>query len=48
MMARQKQLLTLIEQATGKPIYSGDIKEEGEDAEVDKDTVEAELTIPNT
>ncbi|HEV2580435.1 MAG TPA: DUF262 domain-containing protein, partial [Ktedonobacteraceae bacterium] len=45
MMARQKRLLGLIEQATGKPIYSSDIKEEGEDAEVDKDTVEAELTI---
>ena len=47
MMARQKQLLTLIEQATGKPIYRGDVKEEGEDAEVDRDTVEAELTISN-
>jgi hypothetical protein len=45
MMARQKRLLTLIEQATRKPIYRGDIKEEGEDAEIDEDTVEAELTI---
>lgn len=47
MTARQKQLLTLIEQAIGKPIYRGDIKEEGEDAEMDEDTVEAELTISN-
>jgi hypothetical protein len=47
MMARQKRLLTLIEQATGKLIYRGDVKEEGEDAEVDEDTVEAELTISN-
>ncbi|MBA2682033.1 MAG: hypothetical protein H0U76_27005, partial [Ktedonobacteraceae bacterium] len=47
MMARQNRLLTLIEQAIGNPIYRGDVKEEGEDAEVDKDTVEAELTISN-
>jgi hypothetical protein len=47
MVARQKHLLTLIEQATGKPAYSGNIKEEGDDAEVDADTVEAELTISN-
>jgi hypothetical protein len=47
MMARQKRLLKLIEQAIGKSIYSGNIKEEGDDAEVDEDTVEAELTIPN-
>ena len=45
MVVRQKRLLKLIEEATGKSIYSGDIKEEGEDAELDKDTVEAELTI---
>ena len=36
-----------IEQATGKLTYSGSIKEEGDDAEVDEDTVEAELTITN-
>lgn len=47
MAARQKRLLTLIEQATGKPIYRGDVKEEGEDTEMDPDTVEAELTISN-
>jgi hypothetical protein len=47
MMARQKRLLALIEQATGKPIYSGNLKEEGNIAEIDEDTVEAELTISN-
>lgn len=45
MADRQKQLLALIEQATGKAPYIGDIPEEGEDAEVDEDTVEAEHTI---
>lgn len=43
---RQKQLLRLIEEATGKTAYIGDIQEEGEDVEADEDTVEAELTIP--
>jgi hypothetical protein len=47
MIEPQKRLLTLIEQATGGLIYRGDVKEEGEDAEVDEDTVEAELTISN-
>ncbi len=47
MTARQKRLLTLIEQATGRPTYSGNIKEEGVDAELDEDTIEAELTISN-
>lgn len=47
MAARQKRLLTLIEQAIGKSIYRGDIKEEGEDAEMDQDAIEAELTISN-
>jgi hypothetical protein len=42
---RQKQLLSLIEQATGKSAYTGNIAEEGEDVEADADTVEAELTI---
>jgi len=48
MSDRQKRLLRLIEEATGKVAYSGDIQEEGEDVEVDEDTVEAELTIPAT
>jgi hypothetical protein len=42
---RQKQLLTLIEQAMGKAAYTGNVAEEGEDAEADEDTAEAELTI---
>lgn len=45
MVERQKRLLTLIEQATGKAVYSGSVQEEGEDVEADEDTVEAELTI---
>ena len=45
MVDRQKRLLTLIEQATGKTAYSGNVQEEGEDVEGDEDTVEAELTI---
>jgi hypothetical protein len=45
MVERQKRLLTLIEQATGKAVYSGNVQEEGEDVEGDEDTVEAELTI---
>jgi len=42
---RQKKLLALIEQATGKAAYVGSVPEEGEDVEADEDTVEAELTI---
>jgi hypothetical protein len=45
MAERQKRLLRLIEQATGKAVYSGNVQEEGEDVEADEDTVEAELTI---
>jgi hypothetical protein len=45
MVDRQKRLLTLIEQATGKAAYTGTVPEEGEDVEEDADTVEAELTI---
>jgi hypothetical protein len=45
MADRQKRLLTLIERATGKAAYVGTAQEEGEDVEVDQDTVEAELTI---
>jgi hypothetical protein len=45
MADRQKRLLKLIEQATGKVSYSGTVPEEGEDVEADEDTVEAELTI---
>jgi hypothetical protein len=42
---RQKRLLGLIEQATGKASYSGDVSEEGEDIEGGDDTAEAELTV---
>lgn len=35
---RQQRLLTLIERAMGKPIYRGDIPEEGEDVEDDEDS----------
>jgi hypothetical protein len=42
---RQKRLLALIEQATGKATYSGGVPEEGEDAEADPDAIEAEKTI---
>ncbi len=45
MVDRQKRLLALIEQATGKTAYIGDVQEEGENVEVDEDTTEAELTI---
>lgn len=45
MADRQKQLLALIEQATGRSSYIGDAQEEGEDVEADEDTVEAEHTI---
>lgn len=45
MADRQKRLLALIEQATGKVVYTGDVQEEGEDVEADEDTVEAKLTI---
>lgn len=42
---RQKRLLKLIEDATGKAAYQGAVAEEGEEVEADADTVEAELTI---
>jgi hypothetical protein len=44
MADRQKRLLSLIEQATGKAAYIGALEEEGEDAETDEDTLEATLT----
>lgn len=46
MVDRQKKLLKLIEEATGKAAYSGEVQEEGEDVEADEDTVEADLTLP--
>jgi len=47
MADRQKRLLTLIENATGRAPYVGDIQEEGVDVEADEDTAEAEMTISN-
>lgn len=41
---RQQRLLALIEQATCKTAYKGDVQEEGEDVENDADTTEAGLT----
>jgi hypothetical protein len=43
MTDRQKRLLILIEQATGKEAYSGNIPEEGLDVETDDDAVEAAM-----
>lgn len=45
MMDRQKRLLQLIEQATGKAVYTGNVSEEGEDFGGDEDAIEAEMTI---
>ncbi len=45
MADRQRQLLSLIEQATGKSAYTGTVEEEGEDVEVEGDALEVELTI---
>lgn len=45
MANRQKQLLGLIAQATGKPPYVGDEQEEGVDIEADVDMAEAEMVI---
>jgi hypothetical protein len=42
---RQRQLLDLIEQATGKSVYTGEAPEEGVDVESDLDTLEADMII---
>lgn len=42
---RQKRLLALIEQATGKAAYTGSAIEEGEDIEDGEDVVEGQYTI---
>lgn len=42
---RQAKLLALIEQATGKTAYTGNVAEEGVDVEGDEAAVESELTI---
>ena len=45
MKDRQKRLLALIEKATGKAPYIGNVQDEGVDVEADEDTTEAERTI---
>ena len=45
MVDRQKRLLALIERATGRAAYIGDVQDEGEDVEADEDAIEAERTI---
>jgi hypothetical protein len=45
MQDRQKRLLGLIEQATGKPAYTGEVQEEGVDIGDDADMIEAETII---
>lgn len=45
MADRQKRLLDLIAQATGKAAYAGDVSEEGADAGADEDSVEAAMII---
>lgn len=47
MYDRQKRLLTLIEQAMGKPVYRGDVAEEGEDIGDDEDTVAGDMLAPD-
>jgi hypothetical protein len=45
MADRQGQLLSLIEQATGRVAYAGTVPEEGVDVDGDEDSLEAEYTI---
>ncbi len=45
MSDRQNRLLKLIEQATGKAVYQGDVTEEGVDVEGDEEQMEAEHTL---
>jgi len=45
---RQNQLLGLIEQAMGKPAYTDNVPEEGEDVEESNDNLEAAMTIPTS
>ena len=45
MADRQRRLLALIEQATGKAGYTGQVPEEGENAEADPDAIEAARTM---
>jgi len=42
---RQRRLLGLIELATGKPAYTGEAGEEGDDVDVEENSLEAGMTI---
>lgn len=42
---RQRRLLGIIEQVTGKAAYAGEASEEGVDVEIDEDGVEAGMTV---
>jgi hypothetical protein len=46
MADRQKRLLGLIEQATGKAAYTGDAVEEGLDVDADEEMLEPEMIMP--
>jgi len=45
MADRQRRLLGLVEQATGKAAYLGEVSEEGVDAGLDEESAEAEMII---
>jgi hypothetical protein len=45
MVARQKRLLTLIERATGKTAYVGNVTEEGDDVEGEEDGATMEVLV---
>lgn len=45
MQDRQKRLLALIAEATGKPAHEVSTPDEGEDASMDDEEAEAALTI---
>lgn len=45
MADRQKQLLRMIEHATGKPAYAGDVAEEGEDIENGEGMTDVEIRL---
>jgi hypothetical protein len=45
MVDRQRQLLSLIELATGKAAYAGAIPEDSVDVDGDEDNLEAEYTM---
>lgn len=46
MADRQKRLLALIEQATDKPVYRGDVPDEGEDVGDDEEAMATDMLAP--